>query len=79
MDLDIDNDKTIREVELDEAQEFALSKDALFNEVSSIKRKNIELVLKMLKTRVGRKISEKKDLHMILENTDYMEDEESII
>eukprot|EP00347_Sterkiella_histriomuscorum_P015959 403355036 len=64
MDVDIN----LRQVELDQAQEFAQSKGILFNEVSSLKRKNIELVLKMLRTRTARLLSENKDLSQILEN-----------
>ncbi|CDW86805.1 UNKNOWN [Stylonychia lemnae] len=57
-----------REVQFEEAQEFAQIKGILFNEVSSLKRKNIELVLKMLRTRTARLLSDCKDLHIILEN-----------
>jgi hypothetical protein len=39
----------------------------LFNEVSSLKRKNIELVLKMLRTRTARILNDHKDLHLVLE------------
>lgn len=41
----------------------------MFNEVSSLKRKNIELVLKMLRTRTSRLISEYRDLHTALEGS----------
>jgi len=68
MDQDNGDDDTAREVDYDEVQEFAQNKGILVNEVSSIKRKNIELVLKMLKTRTGRLLSEHRDLNVILEN-----------
>ena len=56
-----------RQVQYDEAQELAQNKGILFNEVSSLKRKNIELVLKMLRTRTSRLISEYRDLNTALE------------
>ena len=49
-------------IDLDAVQEFAQSCGVMFSEVSSTKRKNIELVLKMLRTRTARIISEHKDL-----------------
>ena len=62
MDLDqeqSEDDKcALRQVEFDEAQEFAQTKGLLFNEVSSLKRKNIELVLKMLRTRTARMLAD---------------------
>lgn len=41
-----------------EANEYAIEQGLLFSEVSSFKRKNIEMVLKMIKSRVSKAISE---------------------
>ena len=42
-----------REVQTEEAQDFAQSNGYLFNEVSSLNRKKIELVLRMIRTRTS--------------------------
>jgi len=60
-----------RQVDFDEAQEFAQTRGLLFNEVSAHKRKNIELVLKMLRTRASRILSEQKDLHLVLDRNEH--------
>jgi len=39
--------------------------------VSAHKRKNIELVLKMLRTRASRILSEQKDLHLVLDRNEH--------
>ncbi|TNV85388.1 hypothetical protein FGO68_gene11856 [Halteria grandinella] len=47
-----------RQVMTSEANEYAIEQGLLFSEVSSFKRKNIEMVLKMIKSRVSKAISE---------------------
>lgn len=46
-----------RQVETEEAQDCAQNQGFLFNEVSSLTRKKIELVLRMLRTRVSQLIA----------------------
>ena len=46
-----------RQVETEEAQDCAQNHGFLFNEVSSLQRKKIELVLRMLRTRTSQLIA----------------------
>jgi GTPase SAR1 family protein len=61
-----------RQVETEEAQDCAQNQGFLFNEVSSINRKKIELVLRMLRTRTSQMIAKhqaelRRPLHLSLE------------
>ena len=51
-----------RQIEFEEGQEFAQARGLLFNEVSCSKRKNIDLVMKMIKIRVTKMLGEQRDL-----------------
>jgi translation initiation factor 2 alpha subunit (eIF-2alpha) len=47
-------------VEYEEGEEYALSRGFLFSEVSSLKRKNIELLLRKLRSKVSKLLANDK-------------------